>query len=62
MTINLTDLATPGIASLPVYKPGKSADEVRDELGLDRAIKLASNENSLGPSPKVLDALAGGSF
>ena len=62
MTINLTGLATPGIASLPVYKPGKSADEVRDELGLDRAIKLASNENSLGPSPKVLDALAGGSF
>lgn len=62
MTINLTDLATPGIASLPVYKPGKSADEVRNELGLDRAIKLASNENSLGPSRKVLDALADGAL
>ena len=62
MAINLTDLATPGIASLPTYKPGKSADEVRRELGLDRAIKLASNENSLGPSRKVLEALANGAL
>ena len=62
MTIKLTDLATPGIASLPSYKPGKSADEVERELGLTRAIKLASNENSLGPSKKVLETLADGAL
>ena len=60
MTINLTDLATPGIASLPTYKPGRSAHEVQRELGLPRAIKLASNENSLGPGSRVLEALAQG--
>jgi histidinol-phosphate aminotransferase len=62
MAIDLTELATPGIASLPTYKPGKSAAEVQRELGLARAIKLASNENSLGPSKKVLDALADGAL
>ena len=62
MAINLTDLATPGIAALPAYTPGKSAEEVRRELGLTHVIKLASNENSLGPSKKVLDALADGGF
>ena len=62
MAIDLTELATPGIASLPTYTPGKSADEVRRELGLERAVKLASNENSLGPSRKVLDAVTGGRF
>ena len=62
MTINLTSLATPGIASLPAYKPGKSAEEVQRELGLASVIKLASNENSLGPSEKVLQALASGGF
>lgn len=62
MTINLIDLATPGIAALPTYKPGKSAEEVRQELGLARAIKLASNENSLGPSRRVLEALADGAL
>ena len=62
MTINLTDLAVPGIASLPPYRPGKSADEVRRALGLTNVIKLASNENSLGPSRKVREALAAGGF
>ena len=62
MTIDFSKLATPGIASLPTYKPGKSADEVCRELGLERAIKLASNENSVGPSSKVLEALASGSL
>ncbi|HEY3354700.1 MAG TPA: histidinol-phosphate transaminase [Polyangia bacterium] len=40
------------------YEPGKSIEEVRRELGLSRVIKLASNENPLGPSPRVIDALA----
>ena len=62
MTSNLTNLAVPGIAALPVYRPGKSADEVQRELGLTKVIKLASNENSLGPSKKVMETLAAGGF
>lgn len=42
---------------LGVYKPGKPIEEVQRELGLDRIIKLASNENPLGYSPLVKDAM-----
>ena len=62
MTIDIARLATPGIAALPPYRPGKSADEVQREIGLTDVIKLASNENSLGPSKKVLEALSAGRF
>lgn len=47
----------PDIASLQPYVPGKPIEELQRELGLPRAIKLASNENPLGPSPKALAAL-----
>ena len=60
--IDMKKLAAPGIAGLPTYKPGKSAEEVGRELGLQHVIKLASNENSLGPSRRVLAALVDGSF
>lgn len=45
--------------SLPVYQPGRPIEEVARELGLNPAhvIKLASNENPLGPSPAALQAL-----
>ncbi|MCC2640917.1 MAG: hisC [Nitrospira sp.] len=46
------------IASLIPYVPGKPIEELQRELGLPRAIKLASNENPIGPSPKALAALA----
>ncbi|OQW33089.1 MAG: histidinol-phosphate transaminase [Nitrospira sp. SG-bin1] len=49
----------PDIRSLSPYVPGKPIDELQRELGLSRVIKLASNENPLGPSPKALAALAG---
>lgn len=39
------------------YSPGKPIWEVQKELGLDRVIKLASNENPLGPSPKAIEAI-----
>ena len=39
------------------YKPGKPIEEVQRELGLKDIIKLASNENPLGPSPKALSAI-----
>lgn len=49
------------IASLVPYVPGKPIDELERELGIARAIKLASNENPLGSSPKALAVLAGAS-
>lgn len=49
----------PALAQLPVYLPGRPIEEVARELGLPPAgiIKLASNENPLGPSPKALAAM-----
>lgn len=45
------------ILSVPVYQPGKPIDEVKRELGLTEVIKLASNENPYGSSPKVKEAI-----
>lgn len=42
-------LAVPGVAGLTPYNPGKPTAELKRELGLDNVIKLASNENPLGP-------------
>lgn len=49
----------PCLNDLPVYQPGRPIEEVARELGLppDRIIKLASNENPLGPSPRALAAM-----
>jgi histidinol-phosphate aminotransferase len=46
------------ILSLRPYIPGKPIEELQRELGLSRVVKLASNENPLGPSPKALAVLA----
>ena len=47
------------VAALKPYQPGKPIDEVRRELGITgEIVKLASNENPLGASPKALSALA----
>ncbi|WP_281886959.1 histidinol-phosphate transaminase [Paenibacillus sp. YYML68] len=45
------------IVHLPVYQPGKPIDEVKRELGLTEVIKLASNENPFGCSPKAKEAI-----
>jgi histidinol-phosphate aminotransferase len=50
-------MATAGIQALHPYQPGKPIDELQREYGVSDIIKLASNENPLGPSPKVLAAL-----
>jgi histidinol-phosphate aminotransferase len=50
--------ARPEIAQLRPYQPGKPASELRRELGLERIVKLASNEGPLGPFPAALEALA----
>lgn len=49
----------PALENLPVYQPGRPIEEVARELGLPAAqfIKLASNENPLGPSPAALRAI-----
>ena len=51
------DLAAPGLASLKPYVPGKPLSELEREFGIKGSIKLASNENPLGPSPRVRAAL-----
>jgi histidinol-phosphate aminotransferase len=51
-------LVPPYIETLQPYVPGKPIDEVRRELGLGKVVKLASNENPFGPSPKAMAALA----
>jgi histidinol-phosphate aminotransferase len=51
------NLAAPGLASLRPYVPGKPLSELERELGITGSIKLASNENPLGPSPGVRAAL-----
>lgn len=50
-------IAKTQIVDLPVYQPGKPIDEVKRELGLDKIVKLASNENPFGSSPKVKEAI-----
>ncbi|RMH07515.1 MAG: histidinol-phosphate transaminase [Nitrospirae bacterium] len=47
----------PNVAKLVPYSPGKPLEELERELGIRDAVKLASNENPLGPSPKALAAL-----
>ncbi len=52
-------LVPQSIKELRPYSPGKPIAEVRREFGLERIVKLASNENPWGPSPKALAAIAG---
>lgn len=45
------------ISNLVAYPPGKPIEEVEREYGIKGSIKLASNENPLGPSPKAVEAI-----
>lgn len=54
------DLANPWVGKLGIYEPGRPIEEVARELGFasaDEIVKLASNENAIGPSPKALAAM-----
>ncbi len=53
----MTDPVAPHILALNAYEPGKPAEELARELGLGSIVKLASNENPHGPSPRVAEAL-----
>ena len=48
----------PALAGLVPYEPGKPVEEVQRELGLERVIKLASNEGPYGPFPEAQEAIA----
>jgi len=58
--MNFCDLAVPGVRELTPYQPGKAIEELQREFGLHEVIKLASNENPLGPSRKALAAIETG--
>jgi histidinol-phosphate aminotransferase len=48
----------PAVRDIVPYEPGKPVEEVQRELGLERVVKLASNEGPFGPFPEALDAIA----
>lgn len=56
-SIDFYSLAQAGVRDLKPYVPGKPVSELQRELGLDHIVKLASNENPLGPSAKVKEAV-----
>lgn len=57
MTTTLEQLAPDWIRTLAPYPPGKPIEELEREYGISDSIKLASNENPLGPSPRALTAI-----
>ncbi len=61
MTCDFLSLALPGVQKLSPYVPGKPVEELAREFGLraEDIVKLASNENPLGPSPQALEAIRG---
>ncbi len=52
------EFVTPAVAGLTPYEPGKPVEEVQRELGLERVVKLASNEGPFPPFPSALEAMA----
>lgn len=57
MSTDFESLVPPHIHRLPVYQAGKPVEELERELGIHGAIKCASNENPLGPSPRAVEAM-----
>ena len=55
---SVLDWIPPHIGSLSPYKPGKPAAELEREYGISGAIKVASNENPFGASPKAVESAA----
>ncbi len=57
MATDFHKLAVKGVQSLKPYLPGKPIEELERELGVTNTLKLASNENTMGPSPLALQAM-----
>ncbi len=55
--MSFCDLALPCVTQLHPYVPGKPIEELERQYGVSNIVKLASNENPLGPSPKVVAAI-----
>jgi len=55
--MSLCDLTPAHIRAIAPYQPGKPTSELERELGLSNIVKLASNENPLGPSPRAIAAM-----
>lgn len=55
--IKMEHMVSEGIRGIVPYKPGKPMDELERELGIKGSIKIASNENPIGPSPKAMEAI-----
>jgi len=55
-TISFCELAVAGVQRLQPYQPGKPIEELEREYGITDIVKLASNENPLGASPKAIAA------
>jgi len=55
--MDIKELVNRGIDDLSPYEPGKPIEDLERELGINNAIKLASNENPMGPSPKIFDSI-----
>lgn len=53
----MRNIVRPNILNVKPYAPGKPIEEAERELGLKDVVKLASNENCLGPSPQALNAI-----
>ena len=53
----MRSLMPPHVAGIHPYVPGKPVEEVERELGIRESVKLASNENPLGPSPRAVEAI-----
>jgi histidinol-phosphate aminotransferase len=56
MSCDFLSLAAPGVRGLHPYQPGKPIEELERELGIGDIVKLASNENPLGPGPLAREA------
>ncbi len=57
--MNVEELLRKGVSSLHAYVPGRSIEDVAAEYGLGEVVKLAGNENALGPTPGAVDAIRG---
>jgi len=55
--VGLERIVKPHVLTLSPYVPGKPAEELERELGIEGAIKLASNESAIGPSPRAVEAV-----
>jgi histidinol-phosphate aminotransferase len=55
--VTIAKRVKPWIAALAPYQPGKPIGELERELGISDVVKLASNENPLGPSPRAIEAV-----